>query len=169
MTPLAAAANENLAEISNYLIYSSMAVYMLAFFAHIAEWTFGSRSKVGRTAAALTGAKEAAAAGAAASAPTVQVRGKGGATAVLDQPKVTTRSASGARDVPDGPGAAGGTVQGDLYGRIAISLTALAFLVEAAAWSPAPCRCSGPPGATCTSSRSPSPRWPSARTWCCSP
>lgn len=132
MTPLAAAANENLAEISNYLIYSSMAVYMLAFFAHIAEWTFGSRSKVGRTAAALTGAKEAAAAGAAAPAPTVQVRGKGGATAVLDQPKVTTRSASGARDVPDGPGAAGGTVQGDLYGRIAISLTALAFLVEAA-------------------------------------
>ncbi|MFD7928219.1 c-type cytochrome biogenesis protein CcsB, partial [Streptomyces sp. NPDC059742] len=56
MTPLAAAANESLAEISNYLIYSSMAVYMLAFFAHIAEWTFGSRSKVGRTAAALTGA-----------------------------------------------------------------------------------------------------------------
>ena len=31
-----------------------MAVYTLAFFAHIAEWVFGSRSKVGRTAAALT-------------------------------------------------------------------------------------------------------------------
>ncbi|MFJ3975739.1 c-type cytochrome biogenesis protein CcsB [Streptomyces sp. NPDC090021] len=125
MTPLAAAANENLAEISNYLIYSSMAVYTLAFFAHIAEWTFGSRSKVARTAAALTGTKEAA-------APAVQVRGKGGATAVLDRPKVTTRSGAGTRDVPDGPGAAGGTVQGDLYGRIAVSLTALAFLVEAA-------------------------------------
>ncbi|MFJ3959388.1 c-type cytochrome biogenesis protein CcsB [Streptomyces sp. NPDC090036] len=132
MTPLAAAANENLAEISNYLIYSSMAVYTLAFFAHIAEWTFGSRSKVARTAAALTAAKEAGAAGAAGAAPAVQVRGKAGATAVLDQPKVTTRSATGVRDVPDGPGAAGGTVQGDLYGRIAISLTALAFLVEAA-------------------------------------
>ncbi|MEW2582778.1 c-type cytochrome biogenesis protein CcsB [Streptomyces virginiae] len=125
MTPLAAAANENLAQISNYLIYSSMAVYMLAFFAHIAEWTFGSRSKVARTAAALTG-------GEAASAPAVQVRGKGGATAVLDRPKVTTRSGAGTRDVPDGPGAAGGTVQGDLYGRIAVSLTALAFIVEAA-------------------------------------
>ncbi|MFC9814475.1 c-type cytochrome biogenesis protein CcsB [Streptomyces virginiae] len=125
MTPLAAAANENLAQISNYLIYSSMAVYMLAFFAHIAEWTFGSRSKVARTAAALTGAE-------AASAPAVQVRGKGGATAVLDRPKVTTRSGAGTRDVPDGPGAAGGTVQGDLYGRIAVSLTALAFIVEAA-------------------------------------
>ncbi|WP_329381048.1 c-type cytochrome biogenesis protein CcsB [Streptomyces sp. NBC_01351] len=125
MTPLAAAANENLAQISNYLIYSSMAVYTLAFFAHIAEWTFGSRSKVARTAAALTGAKDSA------KAPAVQVRGKKGATAVLDRPKVTTRSAAGTRDVPDGPGAAGGTVQGDLYGRIAVSLTALAFLVEA--------------------------------------
>ncbi|MET9572737.1 c-type cytochrome biogenesis protein CcsB [Streptomyces virginiae] len=125
MTPLAAAANENLAQISNYLIYSSMAVFTLAFFAHIAEWTFGSRSKVARTAAALTGAD-------AAPAPAVQVRGKGGATAVLDRPKVTTRSGAGTRDVPDGPGAAGGTVQGDLYGRIAVSLTALAFLVEAA-------------------------------------
>ncbi|WP_030772665.1 c-type cytochrome biogenesis protein CcsB [Streptomyces sp. NRRL F-2664] len=125
MTPLAAAANENLAEISNYLIYSSMAVYTLAFFAHIAEWTFGSRSKVARTAAALTGTADAA-------APAVQVRGKGGATAVLDRPRVTTRSGAGTRDVPDGPGAAGGTAQGDLYGRIAVSLTALAFLVEAA-------------------------------------
>ncbi|MFD3699043.1 c-type cytochrome biogenesis protein CcsB [Streptomyces sp. NPDC058646] len=124
MTPLAAAANENLAEISNYLIYSSMAVYTLAFLAHIAEWVFGSRSKVGRTAAALT-------ATAAAGAPAVQVRTKGGGTAVLDKPKVVTRSAAGTRDVPDGPGAAGGTVQGDLYGRIAISLTALGFLIEA--------------------------------------
>ncbi|GHI88117.1 c-type cytochrome biogenesis protein CcsB [Streptomyces xanthophaeus] len=127
MTPLAAAANENLAEISNVLIYSSMAVYTLAFLAHIAEWVFGSRSKVGRTAAALTagsGAKAAA-------APAVQVRGQAGGTAVLDKPKVVTRSAAGSRDVPDGPGAAGGTVKGDLYGRIAISLTALGFLIEA--------------------------------------
>ncbi|MEU9085137.1 c-type cytochrome biogenesis protein CcsB [Streptomyces sp. NPDC048357] len=138
MTPLAAAANENLAQISNYLIYSSMAVYTLAFFAHIAEWTFGSRSKVARTAAALTGSEQDRAG----AAPAVQVRQKGarssggagetgGSTAVLDQPKVVTRSAAGTRDVPDGPGAGGGTVQGDLYGRIAISLTALAFLIEA--------------------------------------
>ncbi|MFI8262978.1 MULTISPECIES: c-type cytochrome biogenesis protein CcsB [unclassified Streptomyces] len=136
MTPLAAEVNENLAQISNYLIYSSMAVYMLAFFAHIAEWTFGSRSKVGRTAAALTGAKAAVA-----GAPAVQVRQKGarssggagetGGTAVLDKPKVVTRSAAGTRDVPDGPGAAGGTENGDLYGRIAVSLTTLAFVIEA--------------------------------------
>ncbi|MFI6286726.1 c-type cytochrome biogenesis protein CcsB [Streptomyces sp. NPDC051018] len=124
---LAAATNENLAEISNVLIYSAMAVYTLAFFAHIAEWVFGSRSKVGRTAAALTGS----AAAAPAAAPTIQVRGKqGGGTAVLDKPEVVTRSGAGVRDVPDGPGAAGGTAKGDLYGRIAVSLTVLAFLVH---------------------------------------
>ncbi|MFB7518197.1 c-type cytochrome biogenesis protein CcsB [Streptomyces sp. NPDC056144] len=126
---LAATTNESLAQLSDLLIYSSMAVYTLAFFAHIAEWVFGSRSKVGRTAAALTQKKTADAA--AAPAVTVQVKGAAGATAVLDKPQVVTRAAAGARNVPDGPGAAGGTVKGDLYGRIAVSLTVLAFLVEA--------------------------------------
>ncbi|NGO77378.1 c-type cytochrome biogenesis protein CcsB [Streptomyces sp. YC504] len=120
---LAAATNENLASISNTLIYSSMAVYTLAFLAHIAEWVFGSRSKVGRTAAALTAPK------AAAEAPKVQVREAGGTT-VLERPKVVTRSAAGSRDVPDGPGAHGGTEQGDMYGRIAVSLTVLAALIQ---------------------------------------
>jgi hypothetical protein len=45
---IAAAVNENVAHLSNYLIYSAMAVYTLAFLAHIAEWVFGSRSKVAR-------------------------------------------------------------------------------------------------------------------------
>ncbi|MET8565880.1 c-type cytochrome biogenesis protein CcsB [Streptomyces flaveolus] len=123
-TDLAAATNEHLASISNTLIYSSMAVYTLAFFAYIAEWLFGSRSKVARTAAALTADSERRA-----GAPAVTVKRAGG-TAVLERPKVVVRSASGARDVPDGPGAHGGDEQGDLYGRIAISLTVLAFLVE---------------------------------------
>lgn len=126
---LAAATNENLAQISNTLIYSAMAVYTLAFLAHTAEWVFGSRSKVGRTAAALTGKGGAASGG-----PVVTVRAKGaqGGTDVLDKPKVVTRAAAGTREVPDGPGAAGGTLKGDLYGRIAISLTVLAFAVQVA-------------------------------------
>ncbi|WP_286256050.1 c-type cytochrome biogenesis protein CcsB [Streptomyces graminofaciens] len=124
---LAAATNENLANLSNTLIYSAMAVYTLAFFAYIAEWLFGSRSKVGRTAAALTAdqAKKAA--------PAVTVQKAGGATAVLERPErpeVVVRAAAGARDVPDGPGAHGGDEQGDLYGRIAVSLTVLAFAIE---------------------------------------
>ncbi|MHB9859869.1 c-type cytochrome biogenesis protein CcsB [Streptomyces sp. YIM S03343] len=129
VTDLAAATNEHLASISNTLIYSAMAVYTLAFFAYIAEWLLGSRSKVGRTAAALTAAPKKAGAGTAAG-PVVTVRKEGGATTVLERPKVVVRSAAGARDVPDGPGAHGGDEQGDLYGRIAVSLTVLAFLVE---------------------------------------
>ncbi|MET9976919.1 c-type cytochrome biogenesis protein CcsB [Streptomyces microflavus] len=121
---LAAATNESLAHTSNVLIYSSMAVYTLAFFAHIAEWVLGSRSKVGRTAAALSGA-----AGSSAAAPVVVTQA--GSTAVLERPKVVTRAAAGTRDVPDGPGAAGGTFKGDLWGRIAVSLTVVAFVVEA--------------------------------------
>ncbi|MFJ9687701.1 c-type cytochrome biogenesis protein CcsB [Streptomyces bacillaris] len=123
---LAAATNENLAEISNVLIYSSMAVYTLAFFAHIAEWVLGSRSKVGRTAAALAGS--ASSGTPAATAPVVV---QGGSTTVLERPKVVTRAASGTRDVPDGPGAAGGTFKGDMWGRIAVSMTVIAFVVEA--------------------------------------
>ncbi|KUH35404.1 MULTISPECIES: c-type cytochrome biogenesis protein CcsB [Streptomyces] len=123
---IAAATNENLAHISNVLVYSAMAVYTLAFLAHIAEWVLGSRSKVGRTAAALTPA-------AAAAAPAVRVGGgqQAAGTAVLDKPTVVTRGAAGARNVPDGPGAAGGDVKGDLYGRVAVSLTTLGFLLEA--------------------------------------
>ncbi|QFR97927.1 c-type cytochrome biogenesis protein CcsB [Streptomyces tsukubensis] len=100
-----------------------MAVYLLAFFAYLAEWVFGSRSKVGRTAAELTS-------DAGAKAPVVTVK-QGGSTAVLERPKVVTRSAAGTRDVPDGPGAHGGTEKGDMYSRIAISLTILSFVLEA--------------------------------------
>ncbi|MFJ6563404.1 c-type cytochrome biogenesis protein CcsB [Streptomyces sp. NPDC091412] len=123
-TELATATNESLANISNTLIYSAMAVYTLAFFAYITEWLFGSRSKVARTAAALT-AKDGAAT---AQGPAVAVKSAGG-TAVLERPKVVVRSAAGARDVPDGPGAHGGDEKGDLYGRIAVSLSVLGFLL----------------------------------------
>ncbi|MEV5485714.1 MULTISPECIES: c-type cytochrome biogenesis protein CcsB [Streptomyces] len=118
---IAAAANETLAHNSNLLVYSAMAVYTLAFVAHMSEWVFGSRSKVARTAAALTSQAKAPA------TVSVKVAQQGGGTAVLERPKVITKSAAGSRDVPDGPGAAGGTEKGDLYGRIAVSLTVLAW------------------------------------------
>lgn len=149
---LAATTNESLAHASNVLIYSAMAVYMLAFFAYTAEWLLGSRSRVGRTAAALTAPRAEPA-----TAPKVQVRSRTGGTAVLERParpqrtdgqggadgpadddptarrpQVLTRFAAGSRNVPDGPGAHGGDPQGDLYGRMAVSFTALAFCIEAA-------------------------------------
>ncbi|NJQ08007.1 c-type cytochrome biogenesis protein CcsB [Streptomyces lonarensis] len=62
--------------------------------------------------------------------PAVTVR-KGGTAKVLERPKVVTRSSTPSRDhLPDGPGASGGDGQGDLYGRVAISLTTLAFLLH---------------------------------------
>ena len=148
---IAAETNESLAQISNYLVYSAMAVYVLAFIGHILEWTVGSRSKVARTAASrgtgATAAKARAAnarageggsgtgadstsTAAASGGPSVRVK-SGDGTRVLERPEVVTRAGKRG-DVPDGPGAAGGDEQGDMYGRIAISLTVLAFLLHAA-------------------------------------
>ncbi|RBM17889.1 c-type cytochrome biogenesis protein CcsB [Streptomyces sp. PT12] len=124
------AAGEELADLSNTLVYSAMAVYAIAFLAFVAEWILGGRSKVARTAAALTGEGGEAAAVPAQAVPGVVVT-KGGTTSVLERPKVVTRSgAPGRDDVPDGPGASGGDVRGDTYGRIAVSLTVLAFLLH---------------------------------------
>ncbi|OEV00895.1 MULTISPECIES: c-type cytochrome biogenesis protein CcsB [Streptomyces] len=137
MNLLAAEPNEQLAHVSNYLIYSAMAVYVLAFCAYIAEWTFGSRSKVGRTAAALT-RKAPADAAVPGQQPAAGARSaeRGGGTAVLEKPappKIVTRSSNGRRgDLPDGPGAAAGDEQGDTYGRIAVSLTVLSFVLHVA-------------------------------------
>ncbi|MGK5639899.1 c-type cytochrome biogenesis protein CcsB [Streptomyces sp. URMC 126] len=119
----AAANHESLANLSNTLVYAAMAVYTLAFLAHLAEWVLGSRSRVGRTAASLT--VPAGASGAASRA----VR-QGGGTAVLERPVVVTRADGDRPGVPDGPGAAGSSARGDLYGRIAVSLTVLAFLLH---------------------------------------
>jgi cytochrome c-type biogenesis protein CcsB len=126
---IAAGVNESFAQLSNYLVYSAMAVYTLAFLAHIAEWLFGSRSKVARTSAAL-GAPAATGAAAGAAAPVVKVTRRGGGTELLDRPKVVIRSTSDDRGATDGIGAAGTDGQGELYGRIAISLTVLAFLLH---------------------------------------
>ncbi|MDT0270367.1 c-type cytochrome biogenesis protein CcsB [Streptomyces sp. DSM 44915] len=131
------AADQGLADTSNLLVYTAMAVYALAFLAYVAEWIFGGRSKVARSSASLTEDAEGAAtagdageAAAGAAAPAVTVR-KNGATSVLDRPRVVTRAAQpGRAEVPDGPGAAGGDERGDTYGRIAVALTSLAFLMH---------------------------------------
>lgn len=115
------AADAGLADFGKLMIYSAMFVYALAFLAYIAEWTFGSRSRVARTAAALRRSQ--------ADRTPAAVGASGGPPAA--GPKVITRSATPARDaVPDGPGAAGGDERGDLFGRIAVSLTVLAFLLH---------------------------------------
>ncbi|MGH3327846.1 MAG: c-type cytochrome biogenesis protein CcsB, partial [Streptomycetales bacterium] len=51
------AINETLAQLSDNFVYSAMAVYSGAMLAFAGEWAFGSRSPVGRRAAATGGAQ----------------------------------------------------------------------------------------------------------------
>jgi cytochrome c-type biogenesis protein CcsB len=143
VTNLAAAAiNTNLANISNVLIYSAMAVYLFAFLAYTAEWTFGGRSRVARQSAALAEQSADAAADAGSAGVTaapkvaVTVTGANGGTATLTR---TVTAKAGKVDVVtrgdavppiDGVGAAGGDEQADRLGRIAVSLTGLAALLQ---------------------------------------
>ncbi|MFE4977005.1 c-type cytochrome biogenesis protein CcsB [Kitasatospora sp. NPDC056651] len=135
---LASAVDPQLADLSNNLIRSAMVVYTLAMFAHMIEWTFGSRGAVavrskeqsgnlGETVAAPKGAKKV----------TVTVAGAGGGTTTLTRTAVAGEGATvvtsgrGAEE-EDGPGAAGTDLKADLAGRIAVSLTVLAALLHVA-------------------------------------
>ncbi|MFC1437906.1 c-type cytochrome biogenesis protein CcsB [Streptacidiphilus sp. N1-10] len=138
--------NSNLAHISNVLIYSSMAVYLFAFLAYTAEWTFGGRSRVARQSAALSArpgesvatavAEAEAAASTAAPTVSVSVAKAGGGTTTLTR---TVAAKAGKVDIVakgdsappvEGAGASGGDEQADRLGRIAVSLTTLAALLQ---------------------------------------
>ncbi len=131
-----------LADLSNKLIYAATAVYLLAMFSHIFEWTFGSKGAVAvRSAEQATLAETVAATEPvkAAKKVTVTVASAGGGTTTLtrtalaDAGATTVTSGRGDGESPedlDGLGAAGTSEKGDLAGRIAISLTVLAALLH---------------------------------------
>ncbi|MER7672059.1 c-type cytochrome biogenesis protein CcsB [Kitasatospora sp. NPDC096128] len=139
---LASGVDPQLADLSNKLIYSAMAVYTLAMFAHMIEWTFGSKGAVavrskeqaGSLAETVAAAGQPAA-GKAVKKVTVTVAGAGGGTTTLTRTAVAGEGATvvttgrGA-DEEDGPGAAGTSEKADLAGRIAVSLTVLAVLLH---------------------------------------
>ncbi|GAB2747805.1 c-type cytochrome biogenesis protein CcsB [Kitasatospora kifunensis] len=143
MMNLATGVNTQLSGLSDKLIYSAMFVYALAMFAHMFEWTFGSKGGVAvrsaeqaslaaaAAAATLPGQLEAAKA---AKKVTVTVAtGDGGTTtltrtALAGEGAIVVTSGRGDELALDGPGAAGTSEKGDLAGRIAISLTVLGFL-----------------------------------------
>ena len=151
MTLIADAAIDNsFANISNVLIYSSMAVYLIAFIAYAAEWTFGGRSRIARQSAELTAqpgmtmAETVASAAASAEKVTavvapkvaVTVTGSGGRTATLTR---TVAAKAGSVDVVtrgdseppvEGVGAAGGDERADRIGRIAVAMTVLGGLLQ---------------------------------------
>ncbi|MDH6111124.1 cytochrome c-type biogenesis protein CcsB [Kitasatospora sp. MAP12-15] len=142
----ASGVNPHLADLSNKFIYSAMAVYLLAMFAYMFEWTFGSKGAVAvrsaeqatlaQTAAAATLPEQAKAAKAAKSV-TVTVASPGGGTTTLTRTALAGEGATvvtsgrGDGEAVDGPGAAGTSEKGDLAGRMAVSLTVLGFLINA--------------------------------------
>ncbi|GAA1969983.1 c-type cytochrome biogenesis protein CcsB [Kitasatospora viridis] len=139
---LASGVNPHLADLSNKCIWSAMGVYALAMFAHMFEWTFGSKGAVARRSAEQASLAEAAAAAAAPQAAkakkvTVTVASGNGGTTTLTRTALAGEGAtvvtSGRGDDDpevDGPGAAGTSERADLFGRIAISLTVLGFLLN---------------------------------------
>ncbi|WP_371480943.1 c-type cytochrome biogenesis protein CcsB [Kitasatospora sp. NBC_00315] len=140
---LASAVDPSLADLSNKLIYSAMAVYLIAMFAYMFEWTFGSKGAIAVRSSEQSSLAETVAAAAApqqakaAKKVTVTVASAGGGTTTLTRTAlagegatvVTSGRAEG--EEVDGPGAAGGSEKADLSGRIAISLTVLGALVHA--------------------------------------
>ncbi|MFE7593868.1 c-type cytochrome biogenesis protein CcsB [Kitasatospora sp. NPDC057512] len=135
---LASAVDPQLADLSNKLIYSAMVVYTLAMFAHMIEWTFGSKGAVAVRSteqAGSLGETVAAADKKAAKKVTVTVAGAGGGTTTLTRTAIAGEGATvvttgrGAEE-EDGPGAAGTSERADLAGRIAVSLTVLALALH---------------------------------------
>ncbi|GAA2273482.1 MULTISPECIES: c-type cytochrome biogenesis protein CcsB [Kitasatospora] len=136
---LASAIDPQLAGTSIKLIIAATAVYLLAMFAHLFEWTFGSRGTVARRSAEQTSLAETVAAAAprrvAKKAVVTVASGDGGSTTVTrtvlagEGAGVVTSSRGGVEQV-DGPGAAGDSPRADLAGRIAVSLTTLGVLLH---------------------------------------
>ncbi|MEV7780051.1 c-type cytochrome biogenesis protein CcsB [Kitasatospora sp. NPDC088351] len=135
---LAATVDLQLARFSNVLIYSAVSVYLLAMFAHIFEWTFGSSGSVARRSAEQTGLADAVTAPerAARREVAVTVASSDGGTTTLVRPLLagagaaSVTSGRGDGGGTDGPGAAGTSARGDLAGRIGVSLAVLGALLH---------------------------------------
>ncbi|MFD7592209.1 c-type cytochrome biogenesis protein CcsB [Kitasatospora sp. NPDC059812] len=135
---LASGVDPQLADLSNKLIYSAMVVYTLAMFAHMIEWTFGSKGAVAVRSTEQSGSLSETVAGTkGAKKVTVTVAGAGGGTTTLTRTALagegaTVVTSGRGADEEDGPGAAGNSTRADLAGRIAVSLTVLGALLHAA-------------------------------------
>ncbi|MEV6974713.1 c-type cytochrome biogenesis protein CcsB [Kitasatospora sp. NPDC093806] len=136
---LASSVDPQLADLSNKLIYSAMAVYLIAMFAYMFEWTFGSKGAVAVRSteqAGLAGTlAEAEAKAKGAKKVTVTVASASGGTTTLTRTALagegaTVVTSGRGEDEVDGPGAAGTSEKADLSGRIAVSLTVLAALLH---------------------------------------
>ncbi|MFD7987353.1 hypothetical protein ACFV4M_28805, partial [Kitasatospora indigofera] len=115
---LASAVDPSLADLSNKLIYSAMAVYLFGMFAYMFEWTFGSKGAVAVRSSEQSSLAETVAAAAAgkpakaAKKVTVTVAAAGGGTTTLTRTALAGAGATvvtsgrGEGEEADGPGAA---------------------------------------------------------------
>ncbi|MFE7188921.1 c-type cytochrome biogenesis protein CcsB [Kitasatospora sp. NPDC057541] len=136
---LASEVDPQLADLSNKLIYSAMAVYLIAMFAYMFEWTFGSKGAVAVRSIEQAGLAETVADADAkakgARKVTVTVASARGGTTTLTRTALagagaTVVTSGRGDDEVDGPGAAGTSERADLAGRIAVSLTVLGLLLH---------------------------------------
>ncbi len=122
-----------IAHISDNLMYSAIVVYSGAMFAYCGEWAFGARGRVSR---ATAGRADAVAAAGAVEAPVSAAGGataaasERGAVAVVTRPAVAAGGGGGADVEADVIGGANASPRADLIGRMAVSLTTLAFLLH---------------------------------------
>lgn len=116
-------ADQTLAQLSNWLMYSAIAVYLLAFLAACAEWAFGNTGRIARASATVPAGSVARD-----DEPSAPVGGTTpGSTSVLVPTSTTVRR----KAPPGGHGAAGDSPRADVLGRTSVSLTLLAFVLHA--------------------------------------
>ena len=112
---------QTFAQLSNGFVYGAMGVLTLAMFAFAAELAFGTRSRVGRTAAAAE------------SAHLVTVGGTAARAAAADMVEADVTSEVDGPDGPEAtaaePGDSARQARADRYGGIAFSLTTLATIL----------------------------------------
>ncbi|MEU0022670.1 c-type cytochrome biogenesis protein CcsB [Streptomyces rochei] len=123
-------ADQNLAQLANWLMYSAIAVYLLAFVAACAEWAFGSRGPGGRTSAGSSAEQQTPVAPSRGRTRSAVVGGASGSSTQVLAPPAAAPPEKPQVPVGDGPGAAGSSPKADLVGRIGVSLTVLALLLH---------------------------------------
>ncbi|KPC71799.1 c-type cytochrome biogenesis protein CcsB [Streptomyces sp. NPDC006349] len=123
-------ADQNLAQLGNWLMYSAIAVYLLAFVAACAEWAFGGRGPGGRTSVTSpTDLRTPATRNSGGRTRSAVADGAtGSSTQVLAPPAAVPpeQSEVSAREATEAAGS-----RADIVGRIGVSLTVLALLLHA--------------------------------------
>lgn len=123
-------ADQNLAQLANWLMYSAIAVYLLAFVAACAEWAFGGRGPGMRNTAASSAVQQTPVAPSRDRTRSAAMGGATGSSTQVLAPPAAAPPEDSVTDTGDGPEVPDGSPKADLVGRIGVSLTVLALLLH---------------------------------------